>query len=105
MSETVKIRAIVKGDEGEVRVRVTHPMESGQRRGPQGNVLPAHHIQMLILSLNGKPVIESALGPAVSKNPLFAFRLRKVKVGDRLAVSWVDNKGDKGSGEALFVAS
>ncbi|HQX08313.1 MAG TPA: thiosulfate oxidation carrier complex protein SoxZ, partial [Zoogloea sp.] len=40
MSEPIKIRATIKGSEGEVRVLMPHPMESGLRRDPSGQVLP-----------------------------------------------------------------
>lgn len=104
MPDPIKIRATVKGDEGEVRVLLPHPMESGQRRDAAGQLIPAHYITSVILSLNGKPVIEGALGTAVSANPLFAFQLAGVKAGDRLAVAWVDNKGQRGSAESSFTA-
>ena len=104
MSDPIKIRATVKGDEGEVRVLLPHPMESGQRRDAAGQLIPAHYITSVILSLNGKPVIEGALGTAVSANPLFAFQLAGVKAGDRLGVAWVDNKGQRGSAESSFTA-
>ena len=60
MSEPTKIRATVKGSEGEVRVLMPHPMESGQRRDPKGQILPANYITSVTLSLNGRPVIEGA---------------------------------------------
>lgn len=104
MPDPIKIRATVKGDEGEVRVLLPHPMESGQRRDAAGQLIPAHYITSVILSLNGKPVIEGALGTAVSTNPLFAFQLAGVKAGDRLGVAWVDNKGQRGSAESSFAA-
>ena len=104
MPDPIKIRATVKGDEGEVRVMLPHPMESGQRRDAASQLIPAHYITSVIVSLNGKPVIEGALGTAVSANPLFAFQLAGVKAGDRLAVAWVDNKGQRGSAESSFTA-
>ena len=55
--------------------------------------------------MNGRPVIEGGLGTAVSANPLFAFQIAGVKPGDRLAVSWLDNKGQRGNAEALFAAA
>jgi sulfur-oxidizing protein SoxZ len=36
-------------------------------------------------------------GPAVSKNPYFAFSFKGAKAGDTLEISWVDNKGEKAS--------
>ena len=104
MPDPIKIRATVKGDEGEVRVLLPHPMESGQRRDPAGQLIPAHFITSVIISLNGKPMIEGALGTAVSTNPLLAFQLAGVKVGDRIGVAWLDNKGQRGSAEGSFAA-
>jgi sulfur-oxidizing protein SoxZ len=105
MSDPIKIRATVKGTEGEVRILLPHPMESGLRRDASGQVLPAHYITSVILSLNGRPVIEGGLGTAVSVNPLFAFQLIGVKAGDKLAVSWLDNRGQRGTAETTFTAS
>lgn len=105
MPDPIKIRATVRGDEGEVRVLMPHPMESGQRRDAAGQLIPAHYITSLIISLNGKPVIEGALGTAVSVNPLFAFQLTGVKAGDRLSVAWTDNKGQRGNAESAFAAA
>ncbi len=105
MPDPIKLRATVRGEEGEVRVLLPHPMESGQRREAGGQLVPAHFITSVVLSLNGKPVIEGALGTAVSTNPLFAFQLGGVKAGDRLAVTWVDNKGQRGSAETVFSAA
>ena len=105
MPDPIKLRATVKGNDGEVRVLMPHPMESGLRHDPSGQLIPAHYIVSVVLSLNGRPVIEGALGTAVSATPLFAFHLEGVKAGDRLAVSWVDNKGQRGSAEGVFSAA
>ena len=102
MSDMLKLRAIVKENEGEVRLMLPHPMETGQRRDSSGQLITAHHITSLILSLNGRPVIEGALDTAVSANPLFAFQFTGVKNGDELTVSWVDNMGQRGKAEAVF---
>lgn len=102
MSEPIKIRATVKGSDGEVRVLLPHPMESGLRRDAAGQLMPAHYITSVTISLNGRPVIEGGLGTAVSVNPLFAFQLTGIKAGDKLAVSWVDNKGQRGNAESAF---
>ena len=105
MSEPIKIRATIKGSEGEVRVLMPHPMESGLRRDPSGQVLPAQYITSVILSLNGRPVVEGALGTAVSSDPLFAFQLLGVKAGDKVSVAWLDSKGQKGNAETSFSAA
>ncbi|MEW6294331.1 MAG: thiosulfate oxidation carrier complex protein SoxZ, partial [Pseudomonadota bacterium] len=36
---------------------------------------------------------------SVSRNPVFGFKVKGAKAGDKVAVSWVDNKGDKRTDE------
>lgn len=102
MPEPTKIRATIKDGEGELRILLAHPMENGLRKEADGSPVPAHFIQTLTITVNGKPVIEGSLGPGVSKNPLFAFRLTDVKAGDKVVVTWVDNRGERRSDEAAF---
>ena len=104
MSDPIKIRATVKGSDGEVRVLLPHPMESGQRRDDSGQPVPAHFITSVIHSINGRPVVEGGFGTAVSANPLLGFQFAGVKAGDKLAVAWLDNRGQRGSAEAVFAA-
>lgn len=54
----------------------------------------------LTASLNGQPVMRAYWGPAVSKNPLLQFKVKGAKPGDRVTVSWVDNRGDRRTDEA-----
>lgn len=54
MPDPIKIRATVKGSDGEVRVLLPHPMESGLRQDASGHAMPAHYITSVILSLNGR---------------------------------------------------
>lgn len=103
MPDPIKIRANIKDGEGELRFLVGHEMESGLRKDAGGAVIPAHFIQTLTVAVNGKPVIDAQLGPALSKNPLFAFRLQDVQAGDRVTVSWVDNLGERRTDSAPFV--
>ena len=39
-------------------------------------------------------------GPAVAKNPFLQFTVKGAKAGDKIAISWVDNRGDKRTDEA-----
>lgn len=95
MSEAIKIRATLNGDIADIRVLMQHPMETGQRKDDSGRTLPAHFIQTFTLTLNGKPLIDGQLNMSISKNPLFVFRARGIRRGDRLAVAWSDNTGDR----------
>jgi sulfur-oxidizing protein SoxZ len=102
MADPMKIRAGLKGDIADVRVLMNHPMETGQRKDSSGNVIPLHFIQEIAVKLNGKTVIEAQVSQAVSRNPVFSFRVKGAKAGDRLEISWLDNKGDKNSTETAL---
>lgn len=97
-----KIRTKTQGDVTDVLVLVEHPMETGQRPDPKDKdkKVPAHFIQKLSFSLNGKEIVSTDLGPAVAKDPLIGIKLKGVKAGDKIKVNWSDNKGQSGSGEA-----
>jgi sulfur-oxidizing protein SoxZ len=99
MADPMKIRAQMKGDSAEVRVLMSHPMETGQRKDNDGKTIPAHFIQNIIVSLNGKTVISGQTSAAVSRNPVFGFKVKGAKAGDKITVNWVDSKGDKRTDE------
>ena len=101
MSDPMRIRAQAQGDKTTVRVLVSHEMESGQRKDAAGKTVPAWFIQNISATHNGKPVMSAQWGPAVSKNPFMQFSFMGGKAGDKVAVSWVDNKGDKRTDEAV----
>lgn len=100
MAGDMKMRAALNGDVAEVKVLMSHPMESGLRKDAKTDKLvPAHYINMVVATLNGKAVIESQWGSAISKNPFLGFKVKGVKAGDKIAVSAVDNMGTKFDGE------
>jgi sulfur-oxidizing protein SoxZ len=99
MADPMRIRAKVEGDKTNVRVLMSHEMESGQRKDSSGNLVPAMHITEVSASLNGKVVMTADWGPSVSKNPFLQFTLKGAKAGDKIAVSWKDNKGDSRTDE------
>jgi len=102
MADPMKIRATLKGDVADVRVLMGHPMETGQRKDSAGKIIPLHFIQELTVKLNGKTVIEGQVSQAISRNPVFSFRVKGAKSGDKVEISWLDNKGDKNSTEAAI---
>lgn len=94
MASSIKIRSQRLAQVTEIKVLIKHPMENGRNRDPlTGELIPAHFIQELTLELNGKAVINAELGGSMSKDPFFSFRLKNVRAGDRLVVSWRDNQG------------
>jgi sulfur-oxidizing protein SoxZ len=103
MADQMKIRATLNGDVADVKVLMFHPMETGLRKDPvTGDIVPLHFIQRVLATHNGKTVLDAQWSQAVSKNPFLNFRVRGAKVGDKVAVSWEDNKGDKGSIDATL---
>ncbi len=103
MANQMKIRATLNGDVADVKVLMFHPMETGLRKDPvTGDIVPLHFIQRVLATHNGKTVLDAQWSQAVSKNPFLNFRVRGAKAGDKVAVSWEDNKGDKGSIEATL---
>ena len=102
MADPMKIRATLKGDLAEVRVLMVHPMETGQRKDAEGKLVPVHFIQEVSVRLNGKTVLEGQISQAVSRNPVFSFRLKGVKAGDKLEIAWLDNKGERSQAEAAI---
>ena len=102
MADPMKIRAQMKGDVAEIRLLMSHAMETGQRMDAAGKVIPAHFIQAVTVEVGGKKIVEGQIGGSVSRNPVFGFKMKGAKAGDKVVVSWVDNKGDKRSDEAVI---
>ena len=100
MADPMRIRAQASGDKATVRVLMSHEMESGQRKDAAGKTVPAWFIQEVTASLNGKPIFSADWGPAVSKNPFLQFVVKGAKAGDKLSVSWKDNRGETRTDEA-----
>jgi len=99
MPGPMKMRATLGQGFTEIRVLMTHPMETGQRKDSEGKLVPTHFIQNLTVKVNGKPVIEAETSQAVSRNPVFSFRLKGGAKGDKIEVSWLDNHGESNSTE------
>jgi sulfur-oxidizing protein SoxZ len=100
MADPMRIRAQAAGDKVTVRVLMSHEMETGQRRDSAGKVIPAWFIQEVTATHNGKTVLSADWGPSIAKNPFLQFVIKGGKAGDKVAISWVDNKGDKRTDEA-----
>ncbi|HKU46737.1 MAG TPA: thiosulfate oxidation carrier complex protein SoxZ [Burkholderiales bacterium] len=93
----MKMRATLGQGFTDVRVLMNHPMETGQRKDSDGKMVPMHFIQNLTVKMNGKVLVDAQISQAVSRNPVFSFRLKGGAKGDKIEVAWVDNKGDSNS--------
>ena len=100
MADPMRIRAQAQGGNAVVRVLMSHEMETGQRKDSAGKVIPAWHITDVTATHNGKQVLNAEWGPAVAKNPFLQFTIKGAKAGDKVAITWKDNKGDTRTDEA-----
>ncbi len=104
MADPMKIRAKMEGDKTVVRVLMSHEMETGLRKDAAGKTVPAHFIQEVTATCNGKTVLSAQWGTSISKNPYLQFQFAGAKAGDKVSINWVDNGGDKRSDEAVIAA-
>ena len=95
MAGPMKMRATLGSGYTDVRVLMTHPMATEQQTKGQ-----PHFIQNLTVKQNGKTVVEGQISQAVSRNPVFTFRLKGGAKGDKIQVSWLDNRGETNSTES-----
>jgi len=102
MADPMKIRANLVGDSTEVKVLMNHEMETGQRKDAQGQPIPAWFIQSVTATYNGKTVLAAQWGPAVSKNPFLSFKFKGGAKGEKVTITWIDNRGDQRTDEATI---
>ena len=102
MADPMKIRAALQGDTIEVRVLMAHEMETGARKDAAGKTIPAHFIQQVNATHNGKVIFSAQWGPAIAKNPFLSFKFKGANKGEKIQVNWTDNKGDKRTDEATI---
>jgi sulfur-oxidizing protein SoxZ len=94
MAIAMRIRA---GD-GDIRILMTHPSENGLRKDAKsGQLIPAHFVRNMSVSVNGKVVLGGQLGGGISKDPYHALKVKGMKTGDTVVVTAEDNTGDTGS--------
>lgn len=100
---SIKMKAVLKDGVTTVKALLKHEMETGLRKDKtSGEVVPAHFIQEVKAEVNGKAVLEAYWGTSISKNPYLSFKFKGGNVGDKLTLSWKDNKGESDKDEAAI---
>ena len=92
MADGVKPRVKVPksasaGEAITLKTLISHPMESGQRKDGDGNVIPRSIINRFTCEFNGESVIDVTMEPAISTNPYFEFEAGEFKF------TWYDDDG------------
>ena len=101
MSDPMRIRLQSLAGVTTVKVLMSHEMVSGQIKGDDGRTIPIWNIQDVSASLNGRVVMTAEWGGGVSKNPFMQFSVKGTKPGDKIAITWKDNRGDSRTDEAF----
>ncbi|SIT15870.1 sulfur-oxidizing protein SoxZ [Roseivivax lentus] len=97
MADNVKPRVKVPssasaGEEIVIKTLISHPMESGQRKDSDGNVIPRSIINRFTCDFNGENVIDVTMEPAISTNPYFEFTAKVPETGE-FKFTWYDDDG------------
>ena len=95
----IRIRARLKDGVAEIHVLMPHPMETGMRTDDTGQLVAAHHITDVKISVAGRPALEARMSMAVSQDPLLSFRFKGARLGDQIRVVWTDNRGEQRTDE------
>ena len=93
-----RLRAKEKDGSVNVKALVAHPMITGLTKDADGNKIPAHFINEVIVTANDKVVMKALWGAAVSKDPYISFDYAG-KSGDVVKFSWTDNQENTGSAD------
>ncbi|MEZ5840511.1 MAG: thiosulfate oxidation carrier complex protein SoxZ [Hyphomicrobiales bacterium] len=89
----VKVPATAaKGETITIKTLISHPMESGRRKGADGNIIPRQIITTFTCEFNGKPVLSIDMSTGFSKDPFFEFSAR-VEESGTFKFSWLDDDG------------
>ncbi len=81
------------GDAITIKTLISHKMESGQRKGKDGNIIPRSIINRFTCDFNGQNVIDVTLEPAISTNPYVEFEATVPEAGE-FKFTWYDDDGD-----------
>ena len=76
----------------DVKILISHPMESGQRRDQLGQPIPRDIINHFLCTLDGETVLDADFFPAIAANPFLSFSVEAEKSGV-LTLTFTDDHG------------
>ena len=83
---------INRGDIIVVNSIVSHPMDTGFFRTPEGAPIPAYFIKNVVVTYDGQEVARFEWTSGISRDPVVSFTLKADREGP-LTMVWTDNKG------------
>jgi sulfur-oxidizing protein SoxZ len=75
----------------EIKALISHPMETGFRTGPDGNLVPRNIIKRFTCDYNGEEVFSADLFPAIAANPFLSFMTVATETG-LITFQWIDDQ-------------
>jgi sulfur-oxidizing protein SoxZ len=83
---------ISPGDLITVNAIISHPMDTGFFRTPEGQPIPAFFIKDVVVTYGDEQVARFVWTSGVSKDPIVSFTLRADREAP-LTLTWTDTKG------------
>lgn len=85
-------KSAAAGDTITIKTLINHRMESGQRHGGDGALVPRQIINRFLVTFNGETVMDVGMEPAISTNPFFEFEAIVPAAGE-FHFQWFDDDG------------
>ena len=85
-------KQVKRGEPFDVKLLISHPMESGQRHDDMGQPIPRDIINSFVCTYNGADVLRADLFPAIAANPFLSFAVVAQESG-RLTMTFTDDNG------------
>ncbi len=85
-------KQVRKNEPFDVKLLISHPMESGQRRDAVGLAIPRDIINLLIATYGNEEILRMDLFPAIAANPFLAFSMT-AETGGTLSITFTDDHG------------
>ncbi|MBN1008355.1 thiosulfate oxidation carrier complex protein SoxZ [Amphritea sp. ZJ14W] len=103
MADMINVNAHVQNGITQVKLKVRHSMEDGQRTDKKtGKSIAAKFLREIKVMHEGKPVFAANLSTAIAENPFLAFSFSGGVKGEALTINWVENTGKSGSQTAAI---
>jgi sulfur-oxidizing protein SoxZ len=103
MASSIRLKTKIRDGVTTVRAIIRHPMETGFRIDSETNeFIPPHYINEIVIKHNGSVVITCDWSRAISKNPYLSFMFEGATIGDKVELSWTDNRNNVDSTETLI---
>jgi sulfur-oxidizing protein SoxZ len=85
-------KQVKRGEPFDVKLLISHPMESGQRHDDMGQPISRDIINSFVCTYSGADVLRADLFPAIAANPFLSFAV-VVQEGGKLTMTFTDDNG------------